>query len=64
MADIEIKEVSQEDAIFMWNRDNPNDPFSRSAPSWYDIQNWLVRTIDGEVVGIAGYTAMDRDWET
>lgn len=58
MADIKIKEVSQEDAIFMWNRDNPDDPFSRSAPSWYDIQNWVVRTNNGEVVAIAGYTDM------
>tara|TARA_R100001079_G_C4412684_1_gene136249 strand:- start:102 stop:587 length:486 start_codon:yes stop_codon:yes gene_type:complete len=58
MADIQIKEVSESEAIRMWNRDNPDDPFSRQAPSWYDIRNWIVRTNDGEVVAIAGYTDM------
>ena len=43
MADIQIKEVSESEAIRMWNRDNPDDPFSRQAPSWYDIRNWIVR---------------------
>ena len=56
MADIQIKEVSQQDAFDMWNRDNPDDPFVRNVPSWYDLDNWIVRTNDGEVVGVAGYS--------
>lgn len=56
MADIQIKEVSKDDAFFMWNRDNPDDPFVRNAPSWYDLDNWVIRTNDGEVVGVAGYS--------
>ena len=58
MEDIRMKEVSQEDAIHMWNRDNPDDQFTRNVPAWYAMQNWVVRTIDGEVVAIAGYTDM------
>lgn len=56
MTDIQIKEVSQADAIAMWNRDNPDDLFERNVPSWYDLDNWVVRTNDGEVVGMAGYS--------
>jgi|TARA_R100001463_G_scaffold42066_4_gene88361 hypothetical protein len=56
MADIKIKEVSKDDAFFMWNRDNPDDPFVRNLPSWYDLDNWVVRVNDGEVVGVAGYS--------
>lgn len=58
MADVNFKEVSERDAILMWNRDNPEDPFVRKAPSWYNIENWILRTVDGEVVGMAGYTDM------
>jgi len=56
LVDIQIKEVSQADAIFYWNRDNPDDKYSRNAPNWYNLENWIVRSVDGEVVGIAGYT--------
>ena len=59
MAKVEFKEVSNtQDAAFLWDRDNPDDKFSRSAPSWYNVDKWVLRLVDGEVVGMAGYTDM------
>lgn len=62
---VEMKEVSKEEAISMWNESTqkfanifgiPPDPFDRQAPSWYDLTNWVVRINQGFVVGMAGYS--------
>lgn len=39
-----------------WNNDNPEDKISRSVPVWYDLDKYVIRRVDGKVVGIAGYS--------
>lgn len=39
-----------------WNNDNPEDKISRSVPVWYDLDEYVIRRVDGKVVGIAGYS--------
>ena len=50
--------MTQNSAKKMWDRDNPDDPFDRrsSIEGFYPLKEWLIRTIDGEVVGIQGFT--------
>ncbi len=51
-----FEEVSEGQAIERWNADNPNDPFERNVPSWYKINNWVLRIVEDTVVGMAGWT--------
>ena len=39
-----------------WNNDNPEDKINRSVPVWYDLDKYVIRRVDGKVVGIAGYS--------
>ncbi len=47
--------MTQNSAISMWNKDNPDDPFVR-GPNAYKLEEWLARKLNGEVVGIHGFT--------
>ena len=47
--------VTQKSAVSMWNEDNPDDTFQRGAKA-YELKDWLVRKLNGEVVGIHGFT--------
>lgn len=39
-----------------WNNDNPDDKINRDVPVWYDLDEYVIRRVDGKVVGIAGYS--------
>ncbi len=47
---------SKMEAEGAWNNDNPEDKISRSVPVWYDLDEYVIRRVDGKVVGIAGYS--------
>lgn len=47
---------SKMEAEGAWNNDNPEDKISRSVPVWYDLDKYVIRRVDGKVVGIAGYS--------
>ena len=39
-----------------WDEDNPDKPYVRSTPNWYDLDRWLIRVTDeGKVVGTIGW---------
>ena len=50
-----FEEVNQDEAISRWNADNPDDPYARSVPSWYDLDSWVLRIVEDTVVGMAGW---------
>ena len=47
---------SKTEAEGAWNNDNPDDKINRSVPVWYDLDKYVIRRVDGKVVGIAGYS--------
>lgn len=50
--------TSEEEVKFLWDRDNPEDPYTRdkkNIPDFYRLDNWVVRYKDGYVVGVAGW---------
>jgi len=47
---------SKMEAEGAWNNDNPDDKINRSVPVWYDLDEYVIRRVDGKVVGIAGYS--------
>ena len=39
-----------------WDEDNPDMPYTREVPAWYDLDRWLIRVTDeGKVVGTIGW---------
>jgi len=56
MADEVTGPHSKMEAEGAWNNDNPEDKISRSVPVWYDLDEYVIRRVDGKVVGIAGYS--------
>jgi len=54
-----IHNMTMDSAIELWNEDNPNDLFSRGGTFHSisgDLENWLIRIVNGKVVGISGFT--------
>ena len=47
---------SKAEAEGAWNNDNPDDKIDRKLPVWYDLDKYVIRRVDGKVVGIAGYS--------
>ena len=47
---------SKTEAEGAWNNDNPDDKINRNVPVWYDLDKYVIRRVDGKVVGIAGYS--------
>ena len=46
--------MTMDSAVELWNEDNPNDLYSRTGV--YPLEEWLIRVVKGEVVGIQGIT--------
>ena len=46
--------MTMDSAVELWNEDNPNDLYSRTGV--YPLEEWLIRVVKGEVVGIQGFT--------
>lgn len=46
---------SKMEAEGAWNNDNPDDKVSRNVPSWYDLDEYVIRRVNSKVVGIAGF---------
>jgi hypothetical protein len=50
--------MTEESASSLWDEDNPDDLYKR-PDSIYPLQEWLLRKINGEVVGIQGFTQFE-----
>lgn len=50
--------MTKDSAIDLFNEDNPNDKYIRSSnlDSFYPLEEWIVRVLNGEVVAIQGFT--------
>ena len=46
--------MSQKSAAILWEKDNPDVPYSRGKHT-YPLDQWFVRILNGKVVGIQGY---------
>ena len=54
--------MNMDSAVELWNEDNPDDLYSRSKvfhPITGDLENWLIRVVNGEVIGLSGFTIKD-----
>tara|TARA_R100001443_G_scaffold108806_2_gene119703 strand:+ start:1929 stop:2453 length:525 start_codon:yes stop_codon:yes gene_type:complete len=50
--------MTKDSAVDLFNEDNPNDKYIRRSnlDSFYPLEEWIVRVLNGEVVGIQGFT--------
>jgi len=54
-----IHHMTMDSAVELWNEDNPNDLYSRGGTFHSisgDLENWLIRVVNGEVIGLSGFT--------
>ena len=46
---------TKEEAEEAYNADNPDDKINRDVPAWYELDQYVIRRVNGKVVGIAGW---------
>ncbi len=46
---------TKEEAEEAYNADNPDDKINRDVPEWYELDQYVIRRVNGKVVGIAGW---------